>query len=438
MPTTTRRKFMANAAAGAAATTLFSTVSSAAVGANEKVRIGVIGAGNQGKRHHLSLSTLPDVKIAYVCDVDEQRLAEAVTSTGAKPTNDLRRMLDDPTIDGVTIVAPDHWHVPAALLALDAGKHVYVEKPCSYNFREGQMLVKAVSSNPNLVFQHGTQARSSVGMQQAVQMLREGIIGDVLIAKCWNWQRRDSIGHQTPSDPPATVDYDTWVGPAEWLPFQANRFHYDWHWWYNFGSGGMGNDGVHELDYALWGLGVTEHPSAVSAVGGIYHFDDDRQWPDTMQVSFEYAGDPSKGTGRKLLIYEQRLWSTSYPYNVDAGAEFFGAKGKMFLSKRGKLEVFDENKKRVDVKVDGTVKSEVSENQRNWVDCIKSGSVPNAPIDAAHRTATAIHLGNISTLLGRTIRFDPQNEAVLDDAEATTMLGRKYRDGGHWSVPKMG
>jgi len=429
---------MANAAAGAAASTLFSTVSSAAVGANEQVRIGVIGSGNQGKRHQLALSTLPSVKIAYVCDVDQQRLSEGVARTGAKQAQDLRQILDDPSIDGVTIATPDHWHVPAALLALEAGKHVYVEKPCSYNFREGQMLVEAVSKHKNLVFQHGTQARSNVAMQQAVKMLRDGIIGDVLIAKCWNWQRRDNIGHQKPSEPPANVDYDTWVGPAEWAPYQSNRFHYDWHWWYNFGSGGMGNDGVHELDYAIWGLGVNEHPSAISGVGGIYHFDDDREWPDTMQVSLEYRDENSTDKGRRLLIYEQRLWSTSYPYNVDAGAEFFGSKGKMFMSKRGKLDVFDGNKQRVNVEVDGSLKSEVADNQQNWVDCIKSGATPNAPIDAAHRTATAIHLGNISTQLGRTLRFDPNNETILDDPEATKMLGRKYRKGGHWSVPSMG
>jgi predicted dehydrogenase len=155
MPKTTRRHFLANAGAGVAATTLFSSVRSQAAGANERVHIGVIGAGNQGKRHHLSLSTLPDVKIAYVCDIDKKRLGEGVTRTGAKPVDDLRKILDDPSIDGVTIATPDHWHVPAALLALDAGKHVYVEKPCSYNFQEGQMLVEAVKQRKKQVFQHG-------------------------------------------------------------------------------------------------------------------------------------------------------------------------------------------------------------------------------------------------------------------------------------------
>jgi len=436
MSTATRRSFLGQATAGVAASTLFSTVKPSVAGANERVRIGVIGSGNQGTAHQISLASLSDAEIVYVCDIDEQRRDEGAARTGAKGVTDLRRVLDDPSIDGVTIATPDHWHVAAALLALDAGKNVYVEKPCSYNFREGQMLVEAVGRT-NLVFQHGTQARSNTAMQEAIGMLREGIIGDVLIARCWNWQRRKSIGNLQPSDVPDGVDYDTWVGPARWLPFQANRFHYDWHWWYNFGSGGMGNDGVHELDYALWGLGVSEHPSSISGAGGIYHFDDDREWPDTMQVSLEYPHAGAEN-GRKLLIYEQRLWSTSYPHNVDAGAEFYGAGGKMFLSKRGKLEVYNDDKERVPVEVSGSLKSQVPDNQQNWIDCIKSGGTPNAAIDVAHRTATAIHLGNISTTLGRTIRFDPENETIIEDEEATGKLARAYREDGHWSVPHLG
>jgi len=433
MPTSTRRSFLANAGAGVAASTLFSTVKSSAAGANERVRIGVIGCGGQGNSHQNALATLSNVEIGYVCDIDEKRLSASAANSGAKPVGDLRKILDDSSIDGVIVVTPDHWHVPAALLALAADKHVYVEKPCAYNFQESQMLVDAVGKS-KLVFQHGTQSRSSVGIQHAISLLHEGIIGDVLIARCWNWQRRNNIGHMQPSDPPQGVDYDTWVGPSEWRPFQANRFHYDWHWWHSFGSGGMGNDGVHELDYTLWGLGVHEQPSTVSGLGGIYHFDDDREWPDTMQVTLEYPGEGGK---KKMLIYEQRLWSTSYPYNVDAGAEFFGSKGKMFLSKRGKFEVFGDDKKRMKIELDGQIMPDVALNQQNWIDCIKSRATPNAPIDAAHRTATAIHLGNISTQLGRTIRFNPENETILDDQEATSMLSRKYRKEGHWSVPSM-
>jgi hypothetical protein len=178
--------------------------------------------------------------------VDQDRLARAVNASGgAKGVSDFRRILDDATVDAVTVATPDHWHVPVALLALEAGKHVYVEKPCSHNVREGQLLV-AAARKLNKVVAQGTQSRSSSAMRQAMNLLREGVIGDVLIAKCWNWQRRDNIGRMQPGAVPSGVGYDTWVGPAEWLSFQANRFHYNWHWWYNFGCGDLGNDGIHE------------------------------------------------------------------------------------------------------------------------------------------------------------------------------------------------
>jgi predicted dehydrogenase len=310
---------------------------------------------------------------------------------------------------------------------------VYIEKPCSHNVREGQLLV-AATHNAGKVVAHGTQSRSNPAMKQAMEMLRDGVIGDVLVAKCWNWQLRSDIGRLQPSAAPSGVDYDTWVGPAEWLPFQANRFHYNWHWWYNFGTGDLGNDGIHDLDYALWGLGIQTHPSKISAAGGKYFFDDDQQFPDTMQVTFEFPGDGQIG-GRKMLIYEQRLWSTTYPHNVDSGAEYIGTKGKMFISKRGKFEVRGERNRPLDVKLDGLPKAELSQNLQNWIDCIQAGGVPNASVEIAHHTTTAAHLGNIAVRLGRTIQFDPANERIIDDDEANAMLARRYRDGGHWGIP---
>jgi predicted dehydrogenase len=216
------------------------------------------------------------------------------------------------------------------------------------------------------------------------------------------------------------------------MPFQANRFHYDWHWWYNFGCGDLGNDGIHEFDYALWGLGVDTHPTVISAAGGKYFFDDDQQFPDTQQVAFEF-GD---GVGnRKMFVFEMRLWSTTYPHNVDSGAEYFGTKGRMFISKRGKFEVRGERNEPMDVKLESAPKSEVSENQQNWLDCIKSGGVPNANIDIAARTAIACHLANIATQLQRALRFDPTSEKIIGDDEANQLLARKYREGGHWGIP---
>ena len=199
------------------------------------------------------------------------------------------------------------WHTPAALLALEAGKHVYVEKPCSHNLREGRLLVEAAEKS-NKIVQHGTQARSNEGFREAIQMLREGVIGDVMIAKAWNIQRRNNIGHKQPSDPPPGFDYDMWVGPAPFVPFRENCHHDTWQWWYNFGTGDLGNDGVHEFDMARWGLGINSHPNYVTAAGGKFFFDDDQQFPDTVAAAFNYDGDDSVGSRRQLL-FEMRLWS---------------------------------------------------------------------------------------------------------------------------------
>ena len=173
------------------------------------------------------------------------------------------------------------------------------------------------------------------------------MIGDVLMAKAWNVQTRGNIGHKTPSDPPPGVDYDAWVGPAEFLPYQENRFHYNWHWWYNFGTGDIGNDGTHEIDYARWGLGVEGLPSTVTGLGGKYFHDDDQEYPDTATCAFEWPGDGAVGN-RRQLIFEMRLWSTNYPYNCDSGAEFYGTEGRLFVSKRGKLEVYGPRNQRIE------------------------------------------------------------------------------------------
>ena len=429
----TRRHFLKDAALGAATIAFAAPALVRASNVADRVRIGVIGCGKQGQGHIDGLSRVKDAEIVSVCDVDQERLAKGAELSGGKPFGDFRRILDDPTIDAVTVVTPDHWHAPVSIMALNAGKHVYVEKPCCHNIREGQLLREAVKKTGKILA-HGTQARSSPSMQQAMGLLRDGVIGDVLQSKCWNWQLRGDIGHMKPSAPPSGVDYDTWIGPAEWVPFQENRFHYSWHWWYNFGCGDLGNDGIHEFDYALWGLGVTTHPTLISAAGGKYFFDDDQEFPDTQQVTFEFNGDGKVGD-RRMFIYEQRLWSKNRPYNVDSGAEYIGTNGKMFISKRGQFEVRDGDNKRKDVKLDGQPKSSVEENFQNWIDCIRSGGVPNANVEIAVRTATSCHLGNIATRLQRTIKFDPATEKVVGDDDANALLGRKYRDGGHWGIP---
>jgi predicted dehydrogenase len=432
MPGLRRREFLQTATLGTAAAF---AGSGATASANEKVVLGIIGTGGQGRHHVESYRSLPEVEVAYVCDVDENRLARANQLVPrAKSVSDLRRILDDKSVDAVSIATPDHWHAPAALLALDAGKHVYVEKPCSHNVREGRWLVETAKRTGKLV-QHGTQSRSAPLIQAGIEVLRSGLIGTVLVARAWNVQYRPSIGKAKPTEPPASLNYDTWVGPAPMVPYQANRQHSSWHWWYEFGTGDAGNDGVHEIDIARWGLGVETHPSRVAAVGGKYFHDDDQQFPDTMTAVFEYPGDGQVGQKRQLL-FEMRLWSHYYPYHIDNGNEFLGTKGRMLLTKRGKLEVFDERGQRINVKIPDDKSVAIRPHQQNFVDAIREAKELRANALTAHLSATLPHLGNVACRVGRSFVFDPATEQIAGDAEANQLLQRTYRD-GHWGTPKL-
>ncbi len=438
MSNKTRRRFLKESGLGMAGTAALGfsgamRAAGAAEGANHKIVVGLIGCGGRGPGVAEGMGGAD-----YVCDADRGRLAGAAKKfdvPSSRAVTDMRRILDDKSVDAVIIATPDHWHAPAAILACEAGKHVYVEKPCCHNFREGQLLVEAARRHRRVV-QHGTQQRSAAFTANAVQLLHEGIIGDVLVAKAWNVQRRGNIGHEQPSDPPPGVDYDAWIGPAAWVPFQKNRFHYSWHWWYDFGTGDMGNDGVHDIDYARWGLGVETLPSRISAVGGKYYFDDDQQFPDTQTVAFEYPGDGKVGNVRQL-IFEMRIWSTNYPFNCDSGAEFYGTEGRMFLSKRGKLEIVDGRNRRIDgAKPKSEPPVRLGSHQEDFLDAIRNDRRPNADIEIGFRSAALCNLGNLATRLGRSLQLDPDTQQILGDEEASRMLSREYRKGGHWAIPK--
>lgn len=433
MSETTRRGFIQTAAAAGVAVSASSVLRAA--GANERIVVGLIGCGGRGGHDAGLFKNVKNVEIAWVCDPDEGRRAKTAEKFGisaGKSVTDMRKLLDDKSVDAVIVTTPDHWHSPAAILACDAGKHVYVEKPCSHNVREGRLLVEAARRNKRLV-QHGTQSRSTTMMQQAVKALREGIIGTVLVSKAWNIQRRGPIGHGQPGQPPADLNYDLWVGPAAMVPYQANRCHGGWHWWYDFGTGDMGNDGVHDVDYARWGLGVETHPSLIVAAGGKFVFDDDQQFPDTQQVTFEYAGD-GKQESRRMLIYEQRLWSTNYPMNVDSGVEFYGTKGQMFLSRRGKIQIWGDRNQKIDSTVTPVPQDDAA-HVLNFCEAIRSGAPLNAEIDVGHHSTVLCHLGNIAVRLGRSLSFDPAKERFHGDDEANRLLTRTYRE-GHWAVPR--
>ena len=429
-----RREFLALTSAGLLVASAIGTAHAAPKSANDKLVVGLIGCGGRGNHDAGLFRKLPNVEVAYVSDVDDNRRAAAAKSfeiPSSRAVADLRRMLDDKSVDAVVIATPDHWHSIAAILACEAGKHVYVEKPISHNIREGRLLVDSSARNKTLV-QHGTQSRSTSMMIEAVKLLREGIIGNVMVAKCWNIQRRGSIGRGQDTAPPAGFDYDTWVGPATMIPYRTNRVHSRWTWWYHFGTGDMGNDGVHDIDYTRWGLGVDTHPTKVAALGGKFMYDDDQEFPDTQQVTFEYPGDGQPGN-RKLFIYEQRLWSSNYPHNTDSGSEFYGTKGQMYLSRRGKIEVLSDRNQPVPVSVKPEAQNDAAHVQ-NFCDAIRTGAKLNADALTGHLSTSLCHLGNIATRLGRSLTFDPQQEQFVGDDEANTLVSRKYRD--HWAKPK--
>jgi len=430
MKSSNRRKFIKTSSTAA----LSLPLAARAVGANEKITVGIIGPGGMGSAHLSTLSHNKAVNIAYVCDVDERRTARARTTVekakgkAPKAVGDMRRIFEDKDVDAVWIATPDHWHAPATILACEAGKHVYVEKPASHNLREGRLMVEAARRN-KCVVQVGTQTRSTAGIREAMELLNDGAIGEVLVAKAWNSQRRGSIGRSKPGTPPAHLDFDTWLGPAPKVKFRPNMLHSIWRWWHDFGTGDMGNDGVHDIDLARWGLGVDTHPSKICAMGGKYVFDDDMQWPDTQNCLFEYA--PDKNGRTKQLIFEMRIWSPYKQQGMENGNVFYGTKGMMVLGKKEGWKMYGERNRLVK---EGGGGPNLGGHHLNFLACIREGKKPHADIEIGHLSSSLCHLGNIAIRTGDMLHFDPEKEQMLDDAKADALVRREYRE--HWATPK--
>jgi len=424
-----RRTFVKGLGAAALSTAVAGTGrTSYAANANENLVIGVMGCsrGLTVCKDFLQKGT----RVAYVCDPDEERRNRAKDITNAgKAVADFREILDDAAVDAVVIAPTDHWHGPMAIMACEAGKHVYVEKPCAHNIREGRLMIEA-ARRANRVMQVGSQSRSTQVLKNGIQLVREGAIGDVLIAKAWNSQKRADIGHAESSEPPAGFDYDLWVGPAPMRAYQSNCHHYTWHWWYDFGTGDAGNDGVHELDIALWALGVETHPSKVSGYGAKMFFEDDQQFPDSQYVTFEY---PQAGGKLKSLVYEHRIWTPYTQQGFENANAFYGTNGYMILAKGRGWRMFGPKDELLKEEQGGF---SVPEHIDDFVNAIRAGGRPSADIEIGHRAATLAHLANILARTGKgSFRFDPENERFVDDPEANAMVSRTYRE-GHWAVPQ--
>lgn len=418
----------AGGAAGAAAldparapATFPAVVPAGALRAAERVRVAVAGIRGRGRSHATELAGIRDVEVAALVDVDTrilpERAAEIERRTGKRPAThkDYRVFLDDRSIDAIAIATPDHWHAPMGIAACRAGKDVFVEKPCSHNIREGRLLVEAARKYGRVV-QHGTQSRSGGIFEEARDLLASGKLGKVRVAKVINSQRRADIGRAEDCDPPEGVDYDLWLGPAPLRPFNPNRFHYNWHWFWDYGTGDLGNDGVHAVDYARWLLGV-EDPVAVSASGAKLYFQDDQETPDTQTVTFEF--------GDRHLIYEMRIWTPYHENGMENGAVLYGDDGWLAISPQGWRVTFKGNEKGPEAT--GGRRSE--SHFQNWIDCVRSRGRPRADILEGHLSSRLSHLGNIATRVGRRLLFDAKTETFVGDPEANGLLGREYRKG---------
>tara|TARA_R110001592_G_scaffold31386_2_gene110625 strand:+ start:403 stop:1653 length:1251 start_codon:yes stop_codon:yes gene_type:complete len=411
----------------AAIATLSVASGSRAAEPGKPIRHAVIGLGGQGQRHVSSFARSTNASVVAVCDLDPERRGKVAEwmkgKFEARLEDDFHSIIDDPDIDSVSIATPDHWHTPIALHALKAGKHVYVEKPCAHNMAEAYALEKAAAST-GLCVQHGTQHRSGEGPMLAVKFMRDGGLGKVRMAKAINHQMRGPIGRAEVSSPPAGVDYDRWLGPAPEHAFTKNRWHYNWHWFWEYGCGDAGNDGIHQIDMMRWGMGVG-YPKRVVGSGGQLFYDDDHETPDTQVVTFEYDDC--------YLMYEMRLWTDYKMEGHDNGVVFYGDKGIMEVGRNGcEVTLIGEEKK----KIGGP--NDFDANIQNFVDCVHAGTPDqlNAPIREGVISTALCHLANISTRVSRPLQMSADGRAIENDAEAQGLMSRSYRKG--YELPHVG
>ena len=343
---------------------------------------------SRGKAHISNFSQIDGVEIAYVCDVDQDRLAAgaklATDRQGGRrveAVTDFRRILEDESVDILAIAAPNHWHAPATMLACDAGKHVYVEKPGSHNAREAQMMVEVAKRTGRKV-QMGNQRRSAPGFREGIDKLKAGELGTLRFARCWYGNRRGSIGRGKPAAVPAHLDYALWQGPAPARPYKDNLVHYNWHWHWHYGGGELANNGVHALDIARWALGV-DAPLRTSYTGGRYHFDDDQETPDTADATYDFGGVGMSWHGSSCLQRKHENHPFVAVYG-DGGVMSFDSGGYRIHDHAGKL---------VEENVTGL--NDLPHFQ-NFVDAIRKGEPLNAEIGDAQKSAMLCHLGNIS------------------------------------------
>jgi len=432
----TRREFIDALAVGATGLALSSTAKSyrQILGANDRLNFAIIGLNSRGYAHLAGLkANKTTARVSHVCDVDADILKKFADVTqkqlGEAPVaeKDFRKILNLKDVDAVTIATQDHWHTPMAIAALQAGKHVYVEKPCSHNPAEGALLVQAQQKYQKLV-QMGTQQRSSPHTIEVIGKIRDGLIGRPYYAKAWYSNVRKSIGTGKEAPAPAQLDWDLWQGPAPRRPYRDNLHPYNWHWFHLYGTGEALNNGTHEVDVCRWALGL-DYPKSVTSTGGRYHFKDDWQFYDTLLTSFAYPD--------AMISWEGKSCEGMKFYGRDRGAAIMGTNGTVVVDRDG-YEIYDLKGARTsDFKAGSTTSSAdlqgadsmTDAHFANFIAGIRKGEKLNAPIDVGNVSVTMLQLSNIAWEVGRELHVDPTDGRIQNDPEAMKMWGREYEPG---------
>jgi predicted dehydrogenase len=422
-----RRTFVKSTAGVAAAAAIAPTIIPKKVfGANDTIRVAILGMHGRGKNHLEGYEKLDNVEVVTLCDPDMKVLRDRNKEFGKKYDKeykleqDLRRVFEDKDIDVVSIASCNHWHALSTIWACQAGKDVYVEKPGSHNIFEGRKMVEAAEKYDRIV-QHGVQLRSSKAVREVVQDMRDGIIGRVYMSRGLVFRWRGDIGKKGFSVPPDDLDYDLWLGPAQYRPFSEDWVHYNWHWQWDFGNGDVGNQGIHETDLCMWGLDVGL-PTEITAMGGKFLWDDSKEVPEVLSSVYHYPEE------KKMIQFEVRHWATNNEDGVGVGNIFYGDKGYVKVFGYDRYEVWQlvGNGKYDKVKSD----KGGGDHYANFIDAVRAHDkfMLNGPVETAHLSSALAHLGNISYRLGRQLKFDPDTERFPGDDEANEMLTRNYRE----------
>ncbi len=438
---TTRRTFIKNSALTAsalAAAPMFSYGRDSILGANDRVNFAVLGVRSRGKAHINSIAANENTRISHICDVDDRYFEEAsqlaMEKSGRKPKweKDFRKILEDKDVDVITIATPEHWHAPMAIAALQAGKHVYLEKPSSHNPREGELVIEAQKKYGKYV-QMGNQQRSSNHTQHIVKQIHDGLIGDVYYAKAWYANKRGSIGVGKEVPVPSYLDWELWQGPAPRRAYKDNVHPYNWHWFWHWGTGETLNNATHEVDVCRWALDVG-HPQTITANGGRYHYEDDWEFYDTLITNFNYDG--------KMISWEGKSCNAAKFYNRGRGSLIVGTEGSVIVDRDG-YEVLTKRGEVVDTYQSGEQNESMGtmgggnmthQHFGNLIAAIREGTTLHSPIDEGAVSVNMLLLSNIAWKTNRLLELDTATGRLKDKQLMEKHWGREYEPGWELKV----